>query len=190
MIINKNIIYPWIRRRIIPTNHGRVCRRSPNWNLSKRNWKTRNWTTYTRKQEQKLWRSPRPNISTNPKGNKRSPIRKSSKIFFSFWICRSRKSSLKDRPFNEFLRSKKYSRFVQWKELEKRSITKSHFRQYRVLGKGGFGEGTGLENNRFIHLCREFVAYLRFYDIRCHFWLENGKSVCLSGPCHWKTIRL
>lgn len=68
-----------------------------------------------------------------------------------------KKNSLKDRPFNEFLLSKKYSRFVQWKELEKRSITKSHFRQYRVLGKGGFGEGTGLEN---IHLCREFVAYL------------------------------
>jgi len=55
-------------------------------------------------------------------------------------LQREIKNHLSDRPFNEFLRSKKYSRFVQWKELEKRSITKSHFRQYRVLGKGGFGE--------------------------------------------------
>ena len=61
-LMSQNMIYPWNRRRISPANHGRVCRRSPNWYLYKRNWKTRNWTTHTRKQEQKLWRSPRPNI--------------------------------------------------------------------------------------------------------------------------------
>lgn len=47
---------------------------------------------------------------------------------------------LAEQPFQDFLHSKKYHRFIQWKELEKRNITKTHFRQYRVLGKGGFGE--------------------------------------------------
>ncbi|XP_062311608.1 G protein-coupled receptor kinase 6-like isoform X2 [Osmerus eperlanus] len=33
-----------------------------------------------------------------------------------------------------------YNRFLQWKWLERQPITKNTFRQYRVLGKGGFGE--------------------------------------------------
>ncbi|KAF3848556.1 hypothetical protein F7725_015053 [Dissostichus mawsoni] len=33
-----------------------------------------------------------------------------------------------------------FERFLQWKTLERRPITKYIFRQYRVLGKGGFGE--------------------------------------------------
>ena len=54
-------------------------------------------------------------------------------------------NSIKDKlaldPFREFLASSKFKRFLQWKELERRQVTKSNFRQYRVLGKGGFGEG-------------------------------------------------
>uniref|UniRef100_A0A8D0CHR2 G protein-coupled receptor kinase n=1 Tax=Scleropages formosus TaxID=113540 RepID=A0A8D0CHR2_SCLFO len=33
-----------------------------------------------------------------------------------------------------------FDRFLQWKMLERQPITKETFRQYRVLGKGGFGE--------------------------------------------------
>nr|CAB3250910.1 G protein-coupled receptor kinase 6 [Phallusia mammillata] len=47
---------------------------------------------------------------------------------------------LSGQPFQEFLDSMYFSRFVQWKWLESQAVTKNTFRQYRVLGKGGFGE--------------------------------------------------
>ena len=54
-------------------------------------------------------------------------------------------SSIKEKlalnPFDDFLKSSNFKRFQQWKDLERRQVTKSNFRQYRVLGKGGFGEG-------------------------------------------------
>ncbi|CAL1573384.1 unnamed protein product [Knipowitschia caucasica] len=43
-------------------------------------------------------------------------------------------------PFADFLDSMFFNRFLQWKWLERQPVTKSTFRQYRVLGKGGFGE--------------------------------------------------
>ncbi|XP_068601079.1 G protein-coupled receptor kinase 6 isoform X2 [Brachionichthys hirsutus] len=43
-------------------------------------------------------------------------------------------------PFADYLDSPYYDRFLQWKWLERQPVTKSTFRQYRVLGKGGFGE--------------------------------------------------
>ncbi|XP_063051409.1 G protein-coupled receptor kinase 5 isoform X2 [Engraulis encrasicolus] len=43
-------------------------------------------------------------------------------------------------PFSDYQNSMYFDRFVQWKVLERQSITKDTFRQYRVLGKGGFGE--------------------------------------------------
>uniref|UniRef100_A0A671MHN2 G protein-coupled receptor kinase n=1 Tax=Sinocyclocheilus anshuiensis TaxID=1608454 RepID=A0A671MHN2_9TELE len=46
-------------------------------------------------------------------------------------------------PFADYLDSMYYSRFLQWKWLERdkqEPVTKNTFRQYRVLGKGGFGE--------------------------------------------------
>uniref|UniRef100_A0A673CEG9 G protein-coupled receptor kinase n=1 Tax=Sphaeramia orbicularis TaxID=375764 RepID=A0A673CEG9_9TELE len=39
-----------------------------------------------------------------------------------------------------FVNSMYFDRFLQWKMLERQPITKDTFRQYRVLGKGGFGE--------------------------------------------------
>jgi len=47
---------------------------------------------------------------------------------------------LKEKPYREFLDSMYFKRFLQWKWLERRPVTKSLFRHYRVLGKGGFGE--------------------------------------------------
>uniref|UniRef100_A0A673TSL2 G protein-coupled receptor kinase n=1 Tax=Suricata suricatta TaxID=37032 RepID=A0A673TSL2_SURSU len=43
-------------------------------------------------------------------------------------------------PFEEYQQSPYFSRYLQWKWLERQPITKDTFRHYRVLGKGGFGE--------------------------------------------------
>ncbi|XP_004086664.1 G protein-coupled receptor kinase 6 [Oryzias latipes] len=43
-------------------------------------------------------------------------------------------------PFADYLDSMFFNRFLQWKWLERQPVTKRTFRQYRVLGKGGFGE--------------------------------------------------
>ncbi|XP_054942229.1 G protein-coupled receptor kinase 4 isoform X3 [Physeter macrocephalus] len=42
--------------------------------------------------------------------------------------------------FEEYQESSYFSRFLQWKWLERQPVTKNTFRHYRVLGKGGFGE--------------------------------------------------
>nr|BAG60525.1 unnamed protein product [Homo sapiens] len=47
---------------------------------------------------------------------------------------------LRGEPFHEYLDSMFFDRFLQWKWLERQPVTKNTFRQYRVLGKGGFGE--------------------------------------------------
>ncbi|KAM9197018.1 G protein-coupled receptor kinase 5 isoform 3-T3 [Dugong dugon] len=47
---------------------------------------------------------------------------------------------LQGEPFQEYLHSMYFDRFLQWKWLERQPVTKNTFRQYRVLGKGGFGE--------------------------------------------------
>ncbi|KAJ3605442.1 hypothetical protein NHX12_027489 [Muraenolepis orangiensis] len=47
---------------------------------------------------------------------------------------------LSGSPFLQFQDSMFFDRFLQWKKLEKQPITKRTFRQYRQLGKGGFGE--------------------------------------------------
>ncbi|KAK5900341.1 hypothetical protein CgunFtcFv8_025305 [Champsocephalus gunnari] len=47
---------------------------------------------------------------------------------------------LSGEPFSQYQQSMFFERFLQWKMLERRPITKCTFRQYRVLGKGGFGE--------------------------------------------------
>ncbi|XP_038651142.1 G protein-coupled receptor kinase 6 isoform X2 [Scyliorhinus canicula] len=43
-------------------------------------------------------------------------------------------------PFADYVDSLYFNRFLQWKYLERVPVTKDNFRQYRVLGKGGFGE--------------------------------------------------
>ncbi|XP_051971671.1 G protein-coupled receptor kinase 5-like isoform X2 [Xyrauchen texanus] len=43
-------------------------------------------------------------------------------------------------PFAEYQKSMYFDRFLQWKMVERRPITRNTFREYRVLGKGGFGE--------------------------------------------------
>ncbi|CAD5112645.1 DgyrCDS1860 [Dimorphilus gyrociliatus] len=47
---------------------------------------------------------------------------------------------LSHEPFQGFLSSMYFKRYLQWKYLESQKVTKNTFRMYRVLGKGGFGE--------------------------------------------------
>uniref|UniRef100_A0A7N8WMR9 G protein-coupled receptor kinase n=1 Tax=Mastacembelus armatus TaxID=205130 RepID=A0A7N8WMR9_9TELE len=57
-------------------------------------------------------------------------------------VCRTRAvhDYLSGAPFADYQNSMYFDRFLQWKMLERQPITKDTFRQYRVLGKGGFGE--------------------------------------------------
>eukprot|EP00095_Tigriopus_kingsejongensis_P003589 snap_masked-scaffold1122_size61463-processed-gene-0.0 protein:Tk03589 transcript:snap_masked-scaffold1122_size61463-processed-gene-0.0-mRNA-1 annotation:"camp-dependent protein kinase catalytic" len=50
------------------------------------------------------------------------------------------KTYLSDEPFKEFRDSMYFDRYLQWKYLERQTVTYKTFRMYRVLGKGGFGE--------------------------------------------------
>ncbi|GLD56797.1 G protein-coupled receptor kinase 5-like protein [Lates japonicus] len=47
---------------------------------------------------------------------------------------------LSGEPFLQYQDSMFFDRFLQWKMVERQPITKHAFRQYRLLGKGGFGE--------------------------------------------------
>ncbi|XP_074546789.1 G protein-coupled receptor kinase 5-like [Halichoeres trimaculatus] len=47
---------------------------------------------------------------------------------------------LSGEPFIQYQESMFFDRFLQWKMLERQPVTKQMFRQYRLLGKGGFGE--------------------------------------------------
>ncbi|KAJ0012842.1 hypothetical protein NQD34_017176 [Periophthalmus magnuspinnatus] len=47
---------------------------------------------------------------------------------------------LSGKPFVQYQKSMFFDRFLQWKALERQPVTKHCFRQYRLLGKGGFGE--------------------------------------------------
>lgn len=47
---------------------------------------------------------------------------------------------LMGKPFSEYQKSPFFYRFLQWKEFEKQTITRKYFYEFRILGKGGFGE--------------------------------------------------
>uniref|UniRef100_A0AAR2KNU4 G protein-coupled receptor kinase n=1 Tax=Pygocentrus nattereri TaxID=42514 RepID=A0AAR2KNU4_PYGNA len=57
-----------------------------------------------------------------------------------FGNCRALHDYLSGAPFSDYQNSMYFDRFLQWKMLERQPVTKDTFRQYRVLGKGGFGE--------------------------------------------------
>nr|AUG68921.1 G protein-coupled receptor kinase 7-1 [Geotria australis] len=47
---------------------------------------------------------------------------------------------LSGAAFREFIDSASYEKFLQWKMLEKKPVTDKTFYEFRMLGKGGFGE--------------------------------------------------
>ncbi|XP_069798071.1 G protein-coupled receptor kinase 5-like isoform X7 [Narcine bancroftii] len=71
-------------------------------------------------------------------------MRKGRIMDFSSWKLISTMGFVHDYlsggPFTEYQESMYFSRFLQWKWLERQPATKNTFRHYRVLGKGGFGE--------------------------------------------------
>uniref|UniRef100_A0A8K9XYN9 G protein-coupled receptor kinase n=1 Tax=Oncorhynchus mykiss TaxID=8022 RepID=A0A8K9XYN9_ONCMY len=54
--------------------------------------------------------------------------------------CNIVREYLSGSPFSSYQETMYFSRFLQWKWLERQPVTKNTFRHYRVLGKGGFGE--------------------------------------------------
>uniref|UniRef100_A0AAY4AHJ1 G protein-coupled receptor kinase n=1 Tax=Denticeps clupeoides TaxID=299321 RepID=A0AAY4AHJ1_9TELE len=60
-------------------------------------------------------------------------------LFFFFFLSIVREY-LSGVPFSAYQETMYFSRFLQWKWLERQPVTKNTFRHYRVLGKGGFGE--------------------------------------------------
>uniref|UniRef100_A0A667WVF4 G protein-coupled receptor kinase n=1 Tax=Myripristis murdjan TaxID=586833 RepID=A0A667WVF4_9TELE len=58
----------------------------------------------------------------------------------SLSMCVDLHRYLSGHPFLQYQDSMFFERFLQWKMLERSPITKHTFRQYRLLGKGGFGE--------------------------------------------------
>ncbi|KAM9032999.1 rhodopsin kinase GRK1 [Sarcophilus harrisii] len=52
---------------------------------------------------------------------------------------------LSEAPFREYLESLYFMRFLQWKWLEAQPIGEDWFLDFRVLGKGGFGEVSGCQ---------------------------------------------
>lgn len=47
---------------------------------------------------------------------------------------------LQEQPFKDFLTSPFYDKFLQWKLFEMQPVSDKYFTEFRVLGKGGFGE--------------------------------------------------
>lgn len=60
------------------------------------------------------------------------------------------KNFLRGGPFSEYLKSRLFYRFLQWKEYEKQKISRKYFYELRTLGKGGFGEVGANVNYSFL----------------------------------------
>ncbi|XP_053564945.1 rhodopsin kinase GRK7 [Bombina bombina] len=64
---------------------------------------------------------------------------------------------LKDTPFQDFQNSTFYDRFLQWKAFERQPISHKYFYEFRVLGKGGFGEVCAIQvkNTGQMYACKK-----------------------------------
>ncbi|XP_075057714.1 rhodopsin kinase GRK7 isoform X1 [Mixophyes fleayi] len=60
-------------------------------------------------------------------------------------------------PFQDYLNSEFYDRFLQWKAFERQPITHKYFYEFRVLGKGGFGEVCAIQvkNTGQMYACKK-----------------------------------
>uniref|UniRef100_A0A8D2L4R8 G protein-coupled receptor kinase n=1 Tax=Varanus komodoensis TaxID=61221 RepID=A0A8D2L4R8_VARKO len=64
---------------------------------------------------------------------------------------------LKEKPFTDFQASPFFDKFVQWKCYERQPITEKLFDEFRVLGKGGFGEVCAIQvrNTGKMYACKK-----------------------------------
>ncbi|XP_062034733.1 rhodopsin kinase GRK7 [Lepus europaeus] len=64
---------------------------------------------------------------------------------------------LQEQPFREFLASPFYEKFLQWKLFEMQPVSEKYFTEFRVLGKGGFGEvcAVQVKNTGKMYACKK-----------------------------------
>ncbi|XP_027731689.1 rhodopsin kinase [Vombatus ursinus] len=64
---------------------------------------------------------------------------------------------LQDEPFRDFQASPFFDRFLQWKAFERQPVTEKYFDEFRVLGKGGFGEVCAIQvkNTGKMYACKK-----------------------------------
>ncbi|XP_066206583.1 rhodopsin kinase GRK7 [Saccopteryx leptura] len=64
---------------------------------------------------------------------------------------------LQAQPFRDFLASPFYDKFLQWKVFEMQPVSDKYFTEFRVLGKGGFGEvcAVQVKNTGKMYACKK-----------------------------------
>ncbi|XP_003942630.2 rhodopsin kinase GRK7 [Saimiri boliviensis] len=64
---------------------------------------------------------------------------------------------LQEQPFKDFLASPFYDKFLQWKLFEMQPVSDKYFTEFRVLGKGGFGEvcAVQVKNTGKMYACKK-----------------------------------
>ncbi|XP_020648236.3 rhodopsin kinase GRK7 [Pogona vitticeps] len=64
---------------------------------------------------------------------------------------------LTGKPFQEFQTSPFFDKYLQWKCFEKQPVTEKQFDEFRVLGKGGFGEVCAIQvkNTGKMYACKK-----------------------------------
>ncbi|XP_068136581.1 rhodopsin kinase GRK7 [Hyperolius riggenbachi] len=76
-------------------------------------------------------------------------------------------------PFQAYQNSLYYDRFLQWKAFERQPITHKYFYEFRVLGKGGFGEVCAIQvkNTGQMYACKKLD--------KKHLKKKNGEKMAL-----------
>lgn len=86
---------------------------------------------------------------------------------------------LKEVPYTFFLETMYFKRFLQWKWLEKQPIVEDWFLDFRILGKGGFGEVSACQMRATgkLYACKKLnkkrLKKRKGYEVR------EAVSVCL-----------
>ncbi|XP_006737527.1 rhodopsin kinase GRK7 [Leptonychotes weddellii] len=64
---------------------------------------------------------------------------------------------LQAQPFQDFLASPFYDKFLQWKAFEMQPVSEKSFNEFRVLGRGGFGEvcAVQVKNTGKMYACKK-----------------------------------
>lgn len=93
---------------------------------------------------------------------------------------------LSQGPFQEFLGGLHFLRFLQWKWLEAQPMGEDWFLDFRVLGKGGFGEvwACQMKATGKMYACKKLnkkrLKKRKGYQVRAGLALGTG-----LGSCHW-----
>lgn len=110
-------------------------------------------------------------------------------------LLRATLAHLSRAPFQEYLDSLHFQRFLQWKWLEAQPTGEDWFLDFRVLGKGGFGEvwACQMKATGKIYACKKLnkkrLKKRKGYQVgsRCHRGAEGGQGGSVPGgawgPC-------